>query len=88
MKTKKKTKVTEITVERSDVLVVRKSSRAVFAWCGQCAAEVRMCTPEEAATLARVSTRTIYRWVEAGKVHFTETVGGPLLICLNSLLEK
>ena len=44
-----------------------------------------MIEPVQAAKLARVSQRTIYRWVEGGKVHFLELPGGELLICLNSL---
>jgi len=47
-----------------------------------------MCTPEEAAVLTHVSTRTIYRRVEAGRVHFTETAEGLLLVCLNSITRQ
>ena len=41
--------------------------------------------PEEAPALASVSTRTMYRWVESGRVHFLETPEGRLLVCRNSL---
>ena len=88
MATRKRTKTTEITIERSDVFVVRRANKAPYAWCPQCAAEVRMCTPEEAADLTRLSRRTIYRRVEAGGVHFKETAEAPLLVCLNSLFES
>jgi excisionase family DNA binding protein len=44
-----------------------------------------MVTADEAATVTSVGTRTIYRWVEEGKIHFTEEPEGSLLICLNSL---
>lgn len=44
-----------------------------------------MLSPDEAAALTGVGARTIYRWVEAGLVHFAETAEGSLLICLNSL---
>ena len=44
-----------------------------------------MLTAEGAAGAAGVSTRTIYRWVESGKIHFTETAEGRVLICLDSL---
>ena len=50
-----------------------------------CSAEVRLVTPEEAARLAGVSVREIYRRVEAGRVHFIETGQGVLLICIESL---
>jgi hypothetical protein len=44
-----------------------------------------MISTERAAILARQSPRTIYRWVEAGRLHFTEKPEGQLLICLDSL---
>jgi len=44
-----------------------------------------MGTPEEAAMMAGVSWRTISQWVEEGRVHFTETPEGLLLICINSV---
>jgi predicted site-specific integrase-resolvase len=49
---------------------------------------VQSVTPEEAAALAAVSTRIIYRWVEAGQLHFNETAEQSPLICLNSLLRS
>jgi hypothetical protein len=85
MKTKK-TNITEITVERSETFVVRKFSQSIFTWCGQCSADVRMCTPEEAAVLTHVSTRMIYQWIESDRLHFRETPEGLLLVCLNSVL--
>ena len=47
-------------------------------------AEVQVITPDEAALIANVSSRTIYRWIEEAKIHFTEDVG-ILLICAASL---
>jgi DNA-binding transcriptional MerR regulator len=44
-----------------------------------------MLSIDDAAILAGVSSRTIFRWAEAGIVHSTETPEGLLLICLNSL---
>jgi excisionase family DNA binding protein len=44
-----------------------------------------MITPEEAAAILRLTPRTIYSWVEAAKIHFTEQPEGHLLICLDSL---
>ena len=35
--------------------------------------------------MARVSVRTINQMVEANGIHFIETAGGRLLVCLNSL---
>lgn len=88
MGTKKRTKITEITVERSEVFVVGPAKKRVFAWCAQCAAETQLVTQAEAAPFAQVTARTIHHWVEAGRVHVTETAEGLLLVCLNSLFEK
>jgi hypothetical protein len=87
MGTKKRTKTTEITVERSEVVVVLRAKKTVYARCEACGARMRMLTPEEASEAAGVSTRTIYRGAEAGKVHFTETAEGKLFVCLSSLLK-
>lgn len=40
---------------------------------------------EDASTLAGTTTRTIYRWIEAGKLHFAESDKGLVLICAQSL---
>jgi hypothetical protein len=74
-----------ITVETERILIVRRGRSSVRAWCEKCGQQVQMVTAEAAATLAGVSRRTIYRWVEADKLHFTETLDGLLLICLDSL---
>lgn len=47
-----------------------------------------MLSPEEAAAIAEVDTRTIYRWLEAAKLHFIETSGGSVLVCLNTLSQE
>lgn len=75
---------TVISLETSQVLAIRSQRRRVQAWCSDCAKSVSMVTADEAATVASVDTRTIYRWVEEGKIHFTEGPEGSLLICLNS----
>ena len=85
MKRKRWTRTTEIKVETEELYLLRRSGKPVRAWCPACAAEVRMLTADGAAAAAGVSTRTIYRWVERGKIHFTETGQGQVLICLNSL---
>jgi len=47
-----------------------------------------MISSEEAAAIAGVSSRTIYRWVEAGRIHFIETAAGGLRICSNSIVNR
>jgi hypothetical protein len=48
---------------------------------------VRMTGPEVAAAWAGVSTRLIYRWLEAAQLHFVEGPEGVLFVCLRSLNE-
>ncbi len=44
-----------------------------------------MFTPEEAAALAGINTRALYRLIEVGGLHFVETPAGSLLVCLSLL---
>ncbi|MEO6391887.1 MAG: hypothetical protein ABIP75_08560 [Pyrinomonadaceae bacterium] len=78
----------EITVEKHRRIVLSQRNRAVNAWCHRCAGQVQMVTPDEVAQLCDVSTRTVYRWIEMDRVHFTETDKGFSLICLFSLDAK
>ena len=75
----------EITIETDGFLIPWTLRQPRLIWCAACAREVKMITPEEAAAVAGVTERAIYGWTEAGKVHFTETPSGLLLICLASL---
>ncbi len=59
-----------------------------MAWCSECAEQVRMITPDEAAILTHLSPRDIYRRVEAGSLHYREMPGGFLLVCLRSLVHN
>jgi excisionase family DNA binding protein len=76
---------TEIVTETHEIWVLRRrgASRRL---CGQCVREAQMLTPHEAAVLRGVSQLTVYRWVESGRLHFIETPGGELFVCLASLL--
>jgi len=77
----------EIIVETRQVVIRRRTNQAP-GWCAECSSAVQLITPEEAAALACISTRTIYRRVEAGQLHFNETAEQSPLICLNSLLRS
>jgi hypothetical protein len=45
-----------------------------------------MLPPDHAAVLSHVPTRTIYRLVETGAIHFRETPNGSLVVCVRSLV--
>ena len=78
----------QLTIETHQLLVIKRTKGSTQSWCGECAGDVPLIRPEEAAVLAGVSPRTIYRRVEAGLVHFAESSEGWLLICLDSLLDE
>jgi hypothetical protein len=84
MRRKKKT---EIIVEREQVLVISRLDDRQPRWCAQCSGQAQMLSIDEAAVLAHLRARAIYRRVEASQVHFVETEDGLLLVCINSLLD-
>jgi hypothetical protein len=73
------------TVRKTRVVVVRPPQIPVFQRCPVCRRKVEMVIPEEAARRSAVSPRTMYRWLDAGRVHFLELADGEVLICLNSI---
>jgi hypothetical protein len=76
----------ELNIEHTSVVTRRSPPRAIFAWCAGCGAEVQLVRPEETSRYTDVSTRTIYRRIEAGEIHFIESEDS-LLICLDSLIR-
>lgn len=74
---------TEITLEVDRWIVFSRPNRT--AWCAACSRYVEMLSVDDAAVLANVNSRTIFRWAELGVLHSTETRAGLLLICPQSL---
>jgi hypothetical protein len=82
----KSRKRTETVIETHEVWVIRRAAghqRQVL--CPICEEHSLMLKPEDAASLARVNSRQIYQWIEAGQLHFTETTDGNLFVCLASV---
>ena len=78
---------TEIKIQMERLVIVRpRRSTNMIEWCEACAGLTRMLTVDEAAAVARSTSRDIYRRVEAGELHFMETPEGSLLICLDSIV--
>ena len=77
---------TEITIESRKITLIRAVS-ARRAWCSSCEKRVEMVMVDQAAILLRLSSRRIHRMVDEGKLHFTETPVGLLLICNESLSQ-
>jgi hypothetical protein len=78
-------KRTIVRVETRSLSVIRPVRAAVNFWCGQCAAVVPTVTPEHAARISGSTPREVYRLIESGRLHFTETTDGQLLVCCESL---
>ena len=78
---------TEITIETSRRFVVSEFRGSLTSWCDECLAEVRMITANECAARLGVSSRTVYRWIELGQLHFNERFG-VLLVCEVSLHDR
>jgi hypothetical protein len=78
---------TEIAFELEQTMVVKRRSGSVSGWCSCCELEVVLLTPDEAASITSASTRALYRLVDAGMVHFTETQAGLIRLCFPSLLQ-
>lgn len=85
MQTKKRI---EIVSETTTLLILKNSNAgARQSWCEQCASEVVWFAPKLAAGLIGLSTRSIYRLLETGAIHFIEANGDEPQICSRSLLE-
>lgn len=79
---------TEIRIETSEVMILRKHNRFARVQCPRCNRLVAMISIAEAASISGQSEREIYRLVEDRQVHFVETRLGRLLICLDSFVGE
>jgi hypothetical protein len=81
-----KTRKTEKTVEIHEFYVIRTASGSLPPLCGECStADGIMIAPEQAAVIAGVPVRTIYRWVETEMVHYRQMSNGSIIVCVRSL---
>ena len=55
--------------------------------CEICTGNSRLVSPLLAAQILQTDTRVIYRLIESGKIHFVETNGKQLFVCLSSLAQ-
>ena len=78
---------TEIRLEIEEAVTIR-ARQAVLAECRQCNRRVRMVALNEAAMIARLSAREVYRRLESGQLHFVEDRDGLLFICVASLHQR
>lgn len=84
-----RTRRTEKIVEIHEFYVVRSPSGSLPALCFRCSTgDSIMVSPEQAAALAGVPVRIIYRWVETGVLHYTEGSNGSVFVCVKSLAAR
>jgi hypothetical protein len=82
MRIRRRVEVTEV---KREVIVLKGPRAPAASPCAECATGAPMLPPELAAGLVGVRLRTIYRWIEDGRVHFTETQDDGIYVCLASL---
>ena len=81
-----KSRKSEKTIELHEFYVIRSGSGSLPPLCAVCStSDAFMVTPEQAAAVAKVSVRIIFRWIESGAIHFMEELDGSLAVCLRSL---
>ena len=85
---KRALKSLEAPFQKREVIIINRPFVSPQKSCDRCTEPSGMITPDEAAALCEVSTRTIYRWLESGAIHFSETASEGLLICLSSLAAR
>jgi hypothetical protein len=73
----------QIVFEVEETVVVRSGEFTTTADCPFCGETVAMAPPCTAAALYDLTEREIFRLIEGGGIHFTET--GQVLICLKSI---
>lgn len=75
-------------IETREFIVLHGQANRIRSYCPQCRQQSWWVTPALAGQMAGVSTRTVYRWVEEGQVHFEEGEGREIRVCANSLALK
>ena len=76
-------------IEIHERLIVRTASGSLPALCEACSAgDSILLSPDQASTLTGIPARSIYRWVEAGAIHYREAPNGKIIVCIKTLLVR
>lgn len=81
----KKTMRREIFIETEQIAILLNGANGRFPVCRICAGEPQMFPPDIFAVVLQISSREIYRRLEADRVHFIEDGSFRLFICPVSL---
>jgi len=76
---------TEVVIETSEIYIIRHQRHLVRAWCEECAREVSLILPSEAALLTFQETGAIYSLIDERRVHFRFFGEKIPFVCLTSL---
>ena len=82
-----KKRTASITIETERLLVISRARESLESWCTQCNEQSNFIAVDEAAAVAGISERTIFRWAEAGAIHLLETAQGKAMFCLKSIVK-
>jgi hypothetical protein len=74
-----------IEIERE---IVISSQQHHHRWCPICEAQVQMLTAHEAAKTMNTDEAMIFDEAHAGRLHYTATAEGRLLVCVTSVMER
>lgn len=78
-------KLKRVVFEIEEKVVVRSGDITAAEHCPFCNETVGMATPRTAAAIYEMTEREVFRLIEAGAIHFTETE--QVMICLKSIRE-
>jgi hypothetical protein len=76
---------TEVFIETSEILIIKRKRAFVRAWCEDCAREVNMLPLQEAALLTGHDVKAIRSMMENRRIHFLYLKPETPSICLRSL---
>ena len=83
---KKPKRITTFAVETERTFIIRSRGALIpREWCSDCKAEVERTTVEDAAQIIGFGELSIYRFIEARILHYSEDPAGRVLVCGNSL---
>ena len=76
---------TEVFIETSETLIIKRNRTVVRTWCEECEREVTMLPLPEAALLTGHDMKAIRTMMENQHIHFCYLKSETLRICLRSL---
>lgn len=75
----------EITIETTETILSRNDSSISASWCRQCGVGSQLVPFAGIVAGLGMDPRTLYRWLNEGRVHFQLSDKGGLTICWNTL---